>query len=470
MAKGTSKRIDKDLTDSITEDPFAVDLFDSRAAVFPRKEKFVHAEDEEPGVSSWSDTLPQCDASEIRKPASESLRPFWLGHVIANTVGPRVSELVGLDAGNVKFEAHSYEVADYQKEVAGLSDQANSVFEFKIRNEVCAVAFNRQLISGVLDLALKGTGKKNAHASALTEIEKAVGTYLIADVLSHFNSTVDSSNRVEIIGFVARDLQSGASKRREAVVTTGEFFVGNLNGMLSLVLPFDAIFPLNEEFEGFVKRRSVFPSYDRFSEYLGGFQPHVLIGRAKITAEEIAHLEASDVVVCQTSTPEFWDYEMPTVRVPFDLAMGAVSGTGRSFEGQDGAIAIEISSMDAGIRSDDRRIVVGKKEDSGVEQMVENAFEDFGLEGALDDEKGTSDKEDKVDLESVVVDLKVKLAGRRLTLAELKELRSGQVLELGCKPDDPVELIADGSDRPIAIGELVKVGERLGVRVTRVFA
>jgi type III secretion protein Q len=68
-------------------------------------------------------------------------------------------------------------------------------------------------------------------------------------------------------------------------------------------------------------------------------------------------------------------------------------------------------------------------------------------------------------LEGLLLTLHVELPARRISLEELSRLRAGQVLELGCKPTDPVELVADG--RRVAVGELVDVEGRLGVRVTR---
>jgi type III secretion protein Q len=45
-------------------------------------------------------------------------------------------------------------------------------------------------------------------------------------------------------------------------------------------------------------------------------------------------------------------------------------------------------------------------------------------------------------------------------------LRVNQILDLGCKATDPVDLIVDG--RRIARGELVDIEGRLGVRITQV--
>ncbi len=70
-----------------------------------------------------------------------------------------------------------------------------------------------------------------------------------------------------------------------------------------------------------------------------------------------------------------------------------------------------------------------------------------------------------VSLDDLAVTVRIELAARRLRLEEVAQLRTGHVLELGCKPTDPVTLTIDG--RPIARGELVDVEGRLGVRITQ---
>jgi len=63
----------------------------------------------------------------------------------------------------------------------------------------------------------------------------------------------------------------------------------------------------------------------------------------------------------------------------------------------------------------------------------------------------------------------VEIAGGKISLNELQSLRSGQIISLGCRPTDPVRIVTDSSDQPIAVGELVDIEGKLGVRVTRVF-
>jgi type III secretion system YscQ/HrcQ family protein len=69
-------------------------------------------------------------------------------------------------------------------------------------------------------------------------------------------------------------------------------------------------------------------------------------------------------------------------------------------------------------------------------------------------------------IEGVMLTVHVELGARRLRIDELSRLRENQILDLGCNPTDPVDLVVDG--RRIARGELVDIEGRLGVRVTQI--
>ena len=60
----------------------------------------------------------------------------------------------------------------------------------------------------------------------------------------------------------------------------------------------------------------------------------------------------------------------------------------------------------------------------------------------------------------------VKLAERKLTLAEVMRLGPGAIIEFSKSSDEPLELLIN--NKPIAVGETVKVGENFGLRITQI--
>jgi flagellar motor switch protein FliN/FliY len=60
----------------------------------------------------------------------------------------------------------------------------------------------------------------------------------------------------------------------------------------------------------------------------------------------------------------------------------------------------------------------------------------------------------------------VKLAQRKITMSEVLRLGVGAIIEFAKSSDEPMELLIN--NKPIAVGEAVKVGENFGLRVTQI--
>jgi flagellar motor switch protein FliN/FliY len=60
----------------------------------------------------------------------------------------------------------------------------------------------------------------------------------------------------------------------------------------------------------------------------------------------------------------------------------------------------------------------------------------------------------------------VKLAERKLSLSEVLRLGNGAIIEFFKSSDEPLELLIN--NKPIALGETVKVGENFGLRITQI--
>jgi len=60
----------------------------------------------------------------------------------------------------------------------------------------------------------------------------------------------------------------------------------------------------------------------------------------------------------------------------------------------------------------------------------------------------------------------VKLAERKILLAEVMRLGTGAIVEFFKRSDEPLELMIN--NKIIAVGETVKVGENFGLRITQI--
>lgn len=79
-------------------------------------------------------------------------------------------------------------------------------------------------------------------------------------------------------------------------------------------------------------------------------------------------------------------------------------------------------------------------------------------------EPGRAGKQDFCFLSEVCLPISVELGRSRMKIKEILELNPGSVVQLDKLPEEPVELLVEG--KPLARGEVVVVGDRLGVRIT----
>ncbi|MGH7178908.1 MAG: FliM/FliN family flagellar motor switch protein [Tepidisphaeraceae bacterium] len=60
----------------------------------------------------------------------------------------------------------------------------------------------------------------------------------------------------------------------------------------------------------------------------------------------------------------------------------------------------------------------------------------------------------------------VRLAQRTLSMAEVLRIGTGAIIEFFKSSDEPLELLIN--NKPIGLGETVKVGENFGLRITQI--
>jgi len=67
---------------------------------------------------------------------------------------------------------------------------------------------------------------------------------------------------------------------------------------------------------------------------------------------------------------------------------------------------------------------------------------------------------------TISVPVIVKLAERRMSMAEVMRLGVGAIIEFAKRSEEPLQLLIN--NKSIAVGEAVKVGENFGLRITQI--
>jgi flagellar motor switch/type III secretory pathway protein FliN len=193
------------------------------------------------------------------------------------------------------------------------------------------------------------------------------------------------------------------------------------------------------------------------------------LGQTFLDAESMVYLEPEDIVLIEQPRIKF---ENGNFAGNSELLVGGganfrLRGAVNNFDAAGSLIfrLEEVSSEEA------RRKFTPAKYKMDVEENEPAEKNNFENESAAAEgiEDGFSGEQLSPALENVQVALRVEIAGNKISLRELQNLRAGQIIALGVSPADPVRLVTDGSDEPVATGELIEIEGQLGVRLTKVF-
>lgn len=91
---------------------------------------------------------------------------------------------------------------------------------------------------------------------------------------------------------------------------------------------------------------------------------------------------------------------------------------------------------------------------------------ELDMTGGVEDQLSRRESGSLAALSDLSLPVSVRIGTVALTVAELLELQGGAVITLEQKVDDPVEVLV--GDRVVALGELVSVGDEIGVRITQI--
>ena len=169
---------------------------------------------------------------------------------------------------------------------------------------------------------------------------------------------------------------------------------------------------------------------------------NLIIGETDLALNELKHLEVGDVVILRQPCG-YWSDSRRELRVRLG------DGDSLFLEG-----------------------VVDESGETGMKVIVKNVVsvdqpaESYGgpMENELPGKKIFGDDSELID--GLLLTVRVEMSARRVRLDEIAQFREGQILPLGCRASDPVDLIVDG--KRIAQGELVEIDGQLGVSLKQV--
>lgn len=312
----------------------------------------------------------------------------------------------------------------------------------------------------------------------LTKTETSVLEFLLLNLIYEANRAVQSP--VFKIRSLSRQMPVRLVEARanfaegEPLLAAGWQIVhGLLPSIIRVYLAPETLKSLSAAGNSLLSSASRRAGWRRFENHAKDARARIALGQIELTLSELASLETGDVALLENNNLTIFGGNL------FGRA-SIFLGDGENMKISGEILASEATAPDAfeeNARTIDNKILV--KSFSArqawkfvVTALTENAnAPEFGqtmteTDENLSDEIGAADAGGNgLAVENLALTLRVELEARRLTLAEIADLRENQILELGARPSDSVNLLIE--NRVVGRGELVEIEERLGVRITK---
>lgn len=443
-------------------DPFAVDLFadgrrDARLQESPARDEGAAAPVGD--APAWHESLPRVTRDEARLSKALSALPRALSGEARAALARVLANFARVGAREVGLDLIDLREADAGEFGLSQSQQSPRLFanlSVEPDGAPVSVALDSVFACSVVDRVLGGGGSPPDALREPSHTERAVVEFLCLRVLHELNALAgEPLFRLESLsGAPALATQDGAGAplSSRALVATVRVAGAGPPGLVRIALTEASLAALvAPEGRLFLNgRRGSGGAAERLKSWrrLAPDAPVRLhVGETRASVGDVEGLERGDIVVVERA-------HVAREGARFGGRVRLLVGAGRGVS-VDGRVAESDGDGGTGART---LAVVVEGVNGGADGSASERIEMENEELLRDGEAGAA-------LEGLLLTLHVELPARRISLEELSRLRAGQVLELGCKPTDPVELVADG--RRVAVGELVDVEGRLGVRVTR---
>ena len=456
-------------------DPFAVDFFGGTNPVSDENESFLEAklinrkQIKPRKKSDWYKNLPRITNSEAEISFYFQNFPERLTEVSSGIIAEALARYTFRQAENVKCSIVSATEINLSETIKNIAETSQIFLNVSCQpeNSAAIILVNNEFARTLIDLILGGKGAELGSLRELSPIEKTIIEFLAARILGEINNFIgDDLVCLQSV----KDVQTNSfdlSERGAEVVFDLE--LENFKGLISLIAPQKFLSSLDKSQNPLLVRRSDRKKLSDFEKIVQSLDLRLQIGTTFLDADSLLFLEADDIVLI----------EQPQINLgnaQFDGNLQVCAGRGRNFllrgiaENNDlsGELNFKFEEIISGETR--RKFTPAKfKMDEKENELAEEAGFETNAPVGEESEEEILEEQISPSLENVQVALRVEIAGNKISLRELQNLRAGQIIALGCSPTDPVKLVTDNNEEPVATGELVEIEGQLGVRLTKVF-
>lgn len=449
-------------------DPFSSDVFGSgdEASVPKRQVKLPEpaVEPEPLPAASWASSLPKISRRILESSLGNERFPDGLSEAALRAIETALGEMAFAGADDLRCRLVSMMECDLFAEAAVSAATTNFAVQvvFEPTQSYAVVLIGEGFVHRVIDKIFGPV--QPTYSKRLSPIETAIAEFLAARVVARLNAVLD--NEYFSIGETSMAADGFFSGPEAGAKASIEVEADGFSQVLRVLIS-------REFLSGLRTASSIFdpnPDEKRAAKLFGTIRSVPLraqIGSTLLDAATLSFLEPGDVVIVEESQ---LDFHRGSPRGELRLLAGAGNNfvlTGdivASKNAKSGGMRVLLKDVSSREAVNDRHTARFTMEEK---KPVEAAMSTAGQTDETIEQPESN--EISASLENLQIRLRVELAGKKISLREVNSFRVGQVIDLERGPADSVNLVTDDSDETVAVGELVDIDGRLGVRLTKVF-
>lgn len=455
-------------------DPFAVDIFGEKKAA-PEKEKPSPKTPEAKPVNGnkkksaknpeWFESLPHLKRDEFLFSARLEKLPDNLTKAAAHKISETLSRYTLQPPKTVRCQMISITEVNLNKIIKELDKSPQTFLTLGClpANATALIAFDTGFASSVIDLILSGKGEKSSASRRLSPVEKTIIEFLAGNVLTGINDWVGQNLFYLQSVETSSDLVFKKNERGAEAVFRLDF--SEFSGIITILASGGFLGSIDKTENPLLARKNGKDKFKTFEKFAPHLKLRLYLGNTSLEADSLAYLEPGDIVLIERPAARFENSTF-TGNGTVKIGSGGNFNLNGEFLQDESGLSLRLEEIKSAAVWRERnfdRLDMENNETENREEInsvkTDEAAEDLN-EGA---------EENAAALENIQVNLRVEIAGDKISLREVEKLRPGQIINLGCRPTDAVRIITDANDEPVALGELVNIEGRLGVRLTKVF-
>lgn len=469
-------------------DPFAVDFFGKKETATKeekgeknqRETKSLNGNKKKPvKTTKWFERIPRLSRDEALFSERLEKLPDNLTKAAAHKIAETVTRYTFQAPKTVRCQMLSITEVDLPKTLKQFekSPQTFLMLGCQPENSTALIAFDTGFASSVIDLILSGNIENSNIPRRLSPIENTIIEFLAGNILTGVNDFVGQN--ILCLQTVESEIASMFEKNERGAEAVFRLDFAEFSGIITLLASRDFLASIDKTQNPLLNQKNGKDRFSVFEKIAPRLDMRVQIGATTLDADSLAYLEPNDIVLIEQPLARFQNSAI-TGGGTINLGVGENYNLNGQFVSGDvinlsDELSFKLEEIKSSVVRRKQNLKKLNMEEKEIEKSAAEVDEEATDENQTADENAndaeiiSESEENLTALENVLVNLRVEIAGDKISLREVQKLRTGQIINLGCRPTDPVRIVTDTSDQPVAVGELVDIEGQLGVRLTRIF-